>query len=108
MKAHDKIAISTKSGRIVLKLRDIMYFERKGTSTIVYTRFNEKHLALKSMEYFESLLGRYNFMRSQNVYLINMEPFRAKYHEAGAASKNLIDNLMMLPKKMQSVYWSIL
>ena len=107
MKTYDKVAIRTKSGNTVLKLTDIMYFERTNNNTIVYTRFNEKHLAIKTLEYYESILCRYNFMRSQNVYLINMEPFKAKYHEEGSESRKLVENLMMLPKKIQSVYWSI-
>lgn len=73
---NNKLAIPTNDGMVFLKLKDIFYFEGKTNHTLVHTRFNENHLANKTLKEYESILSDHNFLRIHKSFLINMDEIK--------------------------------
>lgn len=95
-----KLAIPTDDGMIFLKLNDIFYFEGKNNHTLVHTRFNENHMAIKSLKEYESMLSDHNFFRIHKSFLINMDEIKNyKQGEDGCVVMKNNDVLMVSEKK---------
>lgn len=73
---NNKLAIPTEAGMVFIKLKDIFYFEGINDHTLVHSRFNEKHLAIKPLKEYESMLSDHNFLRIHKSFLINMDEIK--------------------------------
>lgn len=106
MKQHmkDKIVIPTRQGMVFLKLIDIIYFEEMSNNTLVYTRFNETHLANKTLEEYEAMLIRYNFLSINNSCLINMDHINTYPQSEGSPVVMFNDDVLLVSEEIRSVF----
>jgi len=67
-----KLALPTMDGLIFVKVNDILYCEAASNYTKLYAIDGKKYLVSKTLKEYDDLLGRYNFFRIHNSYLINL------------------------------------
>lgn len=70
---NNKIAIQIKRDMVFLKWIDTSYLEVLNYNTLVYTRFEETHIANKTFDEYEALLIKHYFIRISDSCLINMD-----------------------------------
>lgn len=69
----ETLALSTQSGLIFIKIKDIMYFEAEGSYTNIIMSNGNKHLISKSLSNFEEVLqDNPVFFRTHKSNLINL------------------------------------
>ncbi len=101
---NNKLAIPTNEGMVFVKLKDIFYFEGKNNHTLVHTRFNEKHLANKTLKEYESILSDYNFLRIHKSFLVNMDEIK-EYMQGENASVVMNNNdTLVISEKNRSAF----
>lgn len=104
---NEKLAIPTKCGLVILELRDIIYFQRMSNNTLVYTRLDETHIANKILEKYEVMLNRYNFIRIDNPYLINVDHIKTYRKSGGGLILMCNGDVLTVSEKNQSVFENI-
>lgn len=67
-----KITIPQQSGFEVLSTKDILYCKADDNYTEIYLSNNKRKVVSKTLKYFETALGNYNFARVHKSYLINL------------------------------------
>lgn len=97
---HGRIAIPMKRDTIFYNLIDIMYFEKMGNNTPVYTRFEETHIANKKFEENEVIMMQHKFIKVNESILINMEHVKTyKQLENNTVVMNNDDELIVSAQK---------
>lgn len=72
------IGLSTQSGFIFIKIKDILYCKAEGNYCEIYIDpGNKKELITKTLKEFEELLVTHNFFRIHRSYLINMRRIKS-------------------------------
>ena len=70
---NQKIALATKESIELVRPSDIVYCESDNNYTYVFLNNGKKKLISKTLKEFEELLGPFNFYRSHQSYLVNID-----------------------------------
>ena len=71
--APKRIEISSLHGKVFLRVKDIVRIEADGGYSTIHLLNGEKHVASKSIGYFEDLLPKEKFFRCHHSHLVNLD-----------------------------------
>lgn len=91
----DKIPLSTSSGLIFVKLKDIIYCESSGNYTHFYLNDGQKKIVCRQLGEYENLLPDTGFIRIHDKYIINLDYI--KEYKKGSGGEVLLENGTELP-----------
>jgi len=91
----DKIPLSTSSGLIFVKLKDIIYCESSGNYTHFYLIDGQKKIVSRQLGQYEKLLPESGFIRIHDKYIINLDYI--KEYKKGSGGDVLLENGIELP-----------
>lgn len=81
--APKRIEISSLQGKVFLRVKDIVRIEADGGYSTVYTTNGEKHVASKSIGYFEELLPKEKFFRCHHSHLVAITSIKGYVNQDG-------------------------
>lgn len=82
-----RIGISSVNGKLFIPVEDIVRIEADGGYSTVHTQQGEKHVASKSIGYFEELLPKEVFFRCHHSHLLNLTFVKGYLNQDGGVAQ---------------------